>query len=155
MPPTGLRWALYLFLSHARRSHKHTSFQNATQASVRRERRHKLFNRNIIPMVHSHLIVIPKADIGTRGGCMESMRAVLQATNRFRTLVYSHTEKCQYNTPMKVHMNDPAQVSCYHQWLICTIRHYLRCGEGDIQAGVQYKQTYTNTQTSPEERVSV
>lgn len=73
VPPTGLRRALYLFHSHARRSHKHTSFQNATQAGVRRERRHKLFNRNIIPMVHSHPIVIPKADIGTRGGCMGSV----------------------------------------------------------------------------------
>lgn len=40
---------------------------------------------------------------------MESMRAFLHATNRFRTLVYFHTEKCQYNTPMTVNMNDPAQ----------------------------------------------
>lgn len=33
---------------------------------------------------------------------MESMRTVLLATNRFRTLVCSHTEKRQYNTPMTV-----------------------------------------------------
>lgn len=47
------------------------------------------------------------------------------------------------------------EVCCYHHWLICTIRHYFRRGEEDIQVGVEYKQTYTNTQTSPEDRVAV
>lgn len=37
-------------------------------------RKYKLFNWNIIQKVHSHLIAIPKADIGITGRCMENVR---------------------------------------------------------------------------------
>lgn len=37
-------------------------------------RKYKLFNRNIIQKVHSHLIAIPKADIGKTSRCIENVR---------------------------------------------------------------------------------
>ena len=49
VPQTGLRWVRSLTLCHTRTDHKHTLFQNATEAGEHQGRKYELFNWNIIP----------------------------------------------------------------------------------------------------------